>query len=179
MYSFNLIDGPFIPCVRADGSSAEYSLRDVLLNAHDLADLRDASPLVTVALHRLLLAILHQVYRGPKNAAERLAIRTAGRFDTDRITGYLEKWKDRFDLFCEKHPFYQRAGFEIEDAAGTNRLAQELACNNNPTLFDHTVNELAPDLSAAEAARAVVCTHAYAVGGGVRSRAKITYRKWH
>ena len=43
-----------------------------------IAEIRDDSPLVTVALHRLLLAILHRCYQGPKKPAERVAIRKAG-----------------------------------------------------------------------------------------------------
>src|SRR5438876_12141437 len=106
-FSFNLIDEPFLPCFRLDGLPVEYGMRDVLLKAQEIAELRDGSPLVTVALHRLLLAILHRCYAGPKNSADRVAIRTTGRFDADRIARYFEK-SDRFDLFHEKYPFYQR-----------------------------------------------------------------------
>src|SRR5690242_11229849 len=96
-FSFSLIEQPFIPCVRLDGQAVEYGLRDVLVTAQGIAELRDGSPLVTVALHRLLLAILHRCFRGPKNSAERIAIRNAGRFDAGRVSAYLEKWANRFD----------------------------------------------------------------------------------
>ena len=163
--SFNLIDEPFVPCLRGGGVT-EYGLRDVLLNAHEIAELRDASPLVTVALHRLLLAILHRVYRGPKNAAERVAIRTADRFDTARITAYFDQWKDRFDLFGAKYPFYQLAGFKTKEPSGVNRLAQELARGNNAALFDHTTDDPPPTLTPAQAARLVIAEQGFAVGGG-------------
>jgi CRISPR system Cascade subunit CasA len=84
-FSFNLIGRPFVPCVRLDGQVVEYGLRDVLLKAQEIAELRDGSPLVTVALHRLLLAILHRCYRGPKNSGERMAILKASRFDAERV----------------------------------------------------------------------------------------------
>ncbi len=62
---FNLVDKPWIPCIRQDGQVVELSLRDTLAQAHTLRELGGESPLVTVALHRLLLAILHRVY-GPQ-----------------------------------------------------------------------------------------------------------------
>ena len=62
--SFDLISQPWIPCVRRDGTTAEFGLRDVLVQAHALRELGGESPLVTAALHRLLLAILHRVF-GP------------------------------------------------------------------------------------------------------------------
>src|SRR5438067_1367232 len=111
MPTFNLIDEPFIPCLMTDGQASELGLLNTLLKSPDIAEIRDASPLVTVALHRLLLAILHRVYRGPKNPKERFEIRNAKRFDADKIRLYFEQHKDRFDLFHEKYPFYQRSGF--------------------------------------------------------------------
>jgi CRISPR system Cascade subunit CasA len=172
--SYNLIEQPFIPCVCHDGSVLEYGLRDVLTRAHELTEIRDASPLVTVALHRLLLAILHRVYEGPAVSAARLAIRNAGAFDSRRIAAYLEKWADRFDLFDEQRPFYQRAGFRIDEASGVNRLAQELTCNNNPMLFDHTANTASLALTPAAAARSVIATQVYAVGGGISRQGNAT-----
>ena len=72
--SFNLVYEPFVPCVGLKSLPIEYGLQEVLINAHKVAEIRDESPLVTVALHRLLLAVLHRCYRGPKNPAERIAI---------------------------------------------------------------------------------------------------------
>ena len=40
MPSFNLIDQPFIPCVRHDGQTVECGLRDVLVKAHEIAENR-------------------------------------------------------------------------------------------------------------------------------------------
>ena len=34
-FFFNLIEKPFIPCVRLDGRSVEFGLRDVLAKAHE------------------------------------------------------------------------------------------------------------------------------------------------
>ena len=175
MSSFNLIEKPFIPCLRTDGGFTEYGLRDVLVNAHDIAEVRDASPLVTVALHRLLLAILHRGYAGPKDSAARIAIRAAGRFDATRLAAYFEEWKKRFDLFHDTYPFYQRAGFKTAEPSGVNRLAQELSRGNNAALFDHTTDDPPPALTPARAARAVVAEQSFAVGGGKSDTGSTTH----
>src|SRR5262245_30768974 len=121
--SFNLIHEPFVPCVRFDGRTVEYGLRDVLVKAHEIAEVRAGSPLVTVALHRLLLAILHHCYQGPKSSADRVAIRKVARFDPDRLAKYFEEpgRADQFDLFHEKYPFYQLAGYAQEEPSSANR----------------------------------------------------------
>jgi hypothetical protein len=36
IYSFNLIDREWIPCIQPDGGLAEFSLRQVLQRAHEL-----------------------------------------------------------------------------------------------------------------------------------------------
>ena len=164
--SFDLIGQPFVPCVRPDGTVAESGLRDVLVNAHEIAEVRDRSPLVTLALHRLLLAVLHAAYRGPNDEGERVRTRKAGRFDAKRITDYLAKFSDRFDLFSADRPFYQTANFKTAEPSGVHRLAKELSSGNNAALFDHTVDDPPPALTPAEAARAVIADQAFAVGGG-------------
>jgi CRISPR system Cascade subunit CasA len=173
--SFNLARGAFIPCLVRDGPAVQYDLHDVLVNAHEIAEIRDESPLVTVALHRLLLAILHSCYQGPKNLADRVAIWKAGMFDADRITAYLDKWADRFDLFHEKHPFFQRPGFTTKEPSGINRLAQELSRGNNAALFDHTTDDPPPSLNPAQAARVVIAEQMYAVGGGKSDTGNTTH----
>jgi len=173
--SFDLISEPFIPCLRTDGQFVEYGLRDVLMKSHEIAEIRDTSPLVMIALHRFLLAILHRCYRGPKKVAERVAIHEAGKFDGERIVGYFNKWLDRFDLFHEKFPFYQQPGFKTAEPSGINRLAQELSRGNNAALFDHTTDHPPPTVLPAEAARLVIAEQSFAVGGGKSDTGNTTH----
>jgi CRISPR system Cascade subunit CasA len=174
-FSYNLIEEPFIPCVQLDGQTAEYGLRDVLIKAPEIAELRDGSPLVTIALHRLLLAILHRCYQGPRGSTERVAIRKAGCFDADRIGAYFPKWVERFDLFHPKYPFFQRAGFSTREPSSINRLYQELSRGNNAALFDHTTDDPPPVLTPAQVARAVIAEQAFAVGGGKSETGNLTH----
>jgi CRISPR system Cascade subunit CasA len=176
--SFNLAHEPFIPCVLHSGSVVVCGLKDALLDAHNIAEIRDESPLVTVAIHRLLLAILHRCYQGPRKPADRIAIKKNGAFDGARIKNYFAEWADRqnrFDLFHKDYPFYQRAGFSTREPSGINRLAQELSRGNNAALFDHTTDDPPPTLTPARAACLVIAEQAFAVGGGKSDTGNTTH----
>jgi CRISPR system Cascade subunit CasA len=164
-FSFNLIEEPFIPCLLADGSPIELGLRETLARAPELREIRDGSPLVTLALYRLLLAILHRNF-GPANLRDWKRLWEAGRWDQNKLDDYWQRWRGRFDLFDNEFPFYQMAGFRVKEPSSINRLAHELASGNNATLFDHTLDNDPPPLSPAVAARLVIAQQAFAVGGG-------------
>ena len=67
MFSFDLIEEKWLPCVMLDNSLKSLSLRDVLTDAHNIRELIGDSSPVTIALHRLLLAILHRALNAPHN----------------------------------------------------------------------------------------------------------------
>lgn len=165
-HSFNLTTEPWIPCVMADGTLEEVSLHRALTQAHEIREVVDASPLVTCSLHRLLIAILHRVVKGPASADDWGELWEAGRFDTDAITDYFDKWRHRFDLFDEERPFYQRLGMPESIKKGPpSVLAPELAAQHNPTLFDHSIDEPPDALDPATAARLVVYVQNYRWSG--------------
>ena len=60
--AFNLVDEPWIRVLQPDGAAAEVSLRDVLLRAHTFADLGGELPTQNIAVLRLLLAVLLNVF---------------------------------------------------------------------------------------------------------------------
>lgn len=171
MPSFNLIDEPWIPCVDLQGRSMELGIRDALVRAHELRELFDPSPLVTVALHRLLLAVLHRSLMGPSSLLEWISLWNQGRWNPETITSYLERWRRRFDLFDPHQPFYQVPfASNLTDPSKhqpVTILIQEAAAGNNPTLFDHRFDDDPAPMSPAEVARYLVAHQAYALGGGV------------
>jgi CRISPR system Cascade subunit CasA len=167
-FSFNLLDEKWIPCRMSGGRTRELNLVDTLCQSHRVHAILHSSPLVTVALHRLLLAILHRVF-GPSDWHAWQGIWSEGQFDETHIRQYLEQWRDRFDLFNKDYPFYQTEDVGFEYAKSAAKLPHELASGNNPTLFDHTAMENPPMIYAAEAARLVVALQSYAVGGLVSS----------
>lgn len=172
--NFNLVDQPWLPCRTAAGETRLFGLRDALVGSHGIRELRDGSPLVTAALHRLLLAVLHRVF-GPADPDAWRALWLAPALPSGPLEEYFARWRGRFDLLDERRPFYQTAGFATEAPSGVNRLAQERARGNNPTLFDHTDDTDPPALSPAEAARLVVAEQAFAVGGGKSATGNTTH----
>lgn len=170
---FNLLDEPWLPCVTPDGKRVEVGIREALLRSPDFVGLRDPSPLATAALHRLLLAILHRAFGGPKDLDDWHDVWEAGVFDVERVGAYLDQWRGRFDLFDDDRPFYQIGGFELPKARPAAQLAQEAAGGNNPALFDHTVDDMPPAMPAAECARRLIANQAFALGGGVGPTSKM------
>ncbi len=174
--TFNLIDEPWIGAVDVDGTLKDYSLRDLLAQAHDLQSLYDDSPLVVAALLRMILALLHRVYDGPRNRREWQAIWTAGRFDTTRLENYFEQWHDRFDLFDAEHPFYQTIHAAVdEQIKPISTLLPELATGNNATLFDHTTDASDVALSPAAAARILIAAHSFGLAGPCNPQLKLYF----
>jgi CRISPR system Cascade subunit CasA len=170
MATFDLIDRPWLPCLMADGAATELGLRQALTGAHELRELYDPSPLATVSLHRLLLAILHRAYEGPSSMEAWRAIWQEGRFDPATIDAYLECWRHCFDLFDPERPFFQVPFIaDLADPrkqAPVAKLAQEAAAGNNATLFDHSNDDEPLPVPAAKAARDLVATQAFSIGFG-------------
>ena len=165
MSECNLLDQPWIPCRKVDGTLENVGIRDALNRASEFAELRDQSPLVTAALYRLLLAILHRVYDGPRNQAEWFKIWNAERFDETRLNGYFKKWGTHFDLFDDKHPFYQDSTQRGEALKPTTYLAPLLPTDTNIAHWRHSQDEQS-GLCPACLAKGLVQVPAFATAGG-------------
>jgi CRISPR system Cascade subunit CasA len=183
---FNLIDEKWIPCLMQDGTRGEYGIGEALVKAHEIRGICGPSPLVTTALHRLLIAVLHRALDGPKNTEEWATLWAdgKGRWNAARISGYLDRVRDRFFFLGGEKPFFQARG---EAPAGLDwwdprRLAREMPDESSATLFEHTTYGDPFAMSAAVAARLLVAYHAFALGGLVTyekglSKAQVSVRK--
>lgn len=181
---FNLIDEPWIPCIDLQGQRVEYGIRDTLLKAHELREICDDSPLVTVALHRLLLAILNRAYKGPVDTPKWRSLYEKGRIDRDaEIDKYLNDWRSRFYLFDDKHPFLQVADLDLNDykqdgatkkdkSDGLMRLVREAPDKGGRILFDHRVGTERPEYELKQIARMILSAQAYS-GTGVAAAGKV------
>ena len=165
MASFNLIDRPWIPCIRLNGARDELSLRDVLVQAQEIREIQGDSPLETAALLRLMLAVLHRVF-GPRNWSDWKAIWITRSFDNQKVSSYLEQMDiyPRFDLFHSERPFYQ-AQDPKANAKSIISLVLDMASGNNATLFDHHTELAGATLTAPQAARALIVAQAFGIGG--------------
>jgi CRISPR system Cascade subunit CasA len=165
MATFNLIHEPWLPCIGLNGEREELGLREILLRSRDIRELFDESPLVTVALHRLLLAILHRNF-GPKNRDQWTWLWAGGTWNEAVLSRYFGSFADHFDLFHPAHPFYQVPEMPGAARQPVSVLTQELSRGNNTTLFDHSFEASPAALAPGSAARAVVATQAFSIGFG-------------
>lgn len=170
--SFNLITEDWIPCVTHAGEYQELSLAGLFENAHELRGIEDQNPLVVAAIYRLLLAIVHRAIDGPKGRKEWRTLWRAGKFD-QRFPAYLEEWEVRFDLFSEKHPFYQTAGLRTDNLTPITKLFHEKASKHNKTLFDHRFDDDVLPISPSDATRAVLVMQQSALYGGISSKSNL------
>lgn len=164
-HSFNLIDEPWIPCIRKNGATEHLGILKTLTEAHNLREVFDESPLVTAALHRFLLAVLHRVM-GTDSVQEWKGTWIAGRFGKGELSDYFATWHGKFDLFDDQLPFYQASGFEPDKKTPLKRIAFEFAAQNNPTLFDHSTDEQLPAISPGKAAMWLLTNQAFAPTAG-------------
>tara|TARA_R110002072_G_scaffold269868_2_gene429302 strand:- start:37491 stop:39026 length:1536 start_codon:yes stop_codon:yes gene_type:complete len=136
MSRFNLIDEKWIPVRFPDGSRDELGIRDTLLRSREIESIEDQSPLVVAALYRFLLAVLYRALEGPTDIDQAREYFRDG-FPENKITNYLDKWRDRFWLFDDKYPFYQVADYEPKQWKSWTKIAAEHNADNAKVLFDH------------------------------------------
>jgi len=122
MSEFNLIDEPWILCIDLAGRQVEYGIRDTLAKAHELREICDDSPLVTVAIHRLLLAILYRAFQGPTGMKEWKALFQAGHSGDNLQIERSYQQIARQLIACQQFAL----GFGKSGYATINGLAEEL-----------------------------------------------------
>jgi CRISPR system Cascade subunit CasA len=165
--TFNLVAEPWIPVLRLDGGSGCVGIREALCDAHSIERISPASPQAEVAIHRLLLAVLHRALGGPPDIARVVGIHNSQRLPRDLITAYLDTWERRFNLFDPRWPFFQVPDLADERDPWT-RLLHERASGNNLTLMDHSFDDHPRPISPAEAAVALIVHQAFATGGTIK-----------
>jgi CRISPR system Cascade subunit CasA len=165
---FNLIHEDWIP-IREGGRRDRIGLEELFSRAPEIEDLDTDSPLAWVGLFRLLLAITHRAFAGPRDFAEWSLLRELGRFPEPPITKYCERWKHKFNLFDKEFPFYQDATLRGRKGATITTLTPEAASGNNGTLFDHSCDGVETILSPSDACLALLVAQTYAVGGRIAS----------
>lgn len=166
MTGYSLWTEPWIPVQTLDGDVKKVSLPEALSEAHHLRGVLDPSPLITVALHRLLLALVYRTH-GLRDTSDWEALWKAGRFNREAVAAYGEGRAERFDLLHPTRPFYQVPMMPDEKVHPVAALALEAASGNNPALFDHGKIEGATELPLDRAACYLLAHQAFAIGGGV------------
>jgi len=158
--SFDLVHEPWIPCIDLDGNFVALGILDTLEWSHRLRSLHDPSPLVTVSLHRLLLAVLHRVF-GPKSADAWYKLWRREHWPIEPLTEYLSR-QNGFDLFHPTRPFYQAEDPRVSPKSVIHLIHSSA---NNPTLFSHETEITGISLTPAQAARSLVAAQSFRLGG--------------
>lgn len=171
--TYNLLDEPWIPCILSNGKRIELGIRELFTRAQEIRAVDDPSPLTTIALHRLLLAILYRVFQ-VKGVPEWKKLWKNG-WDLDLLNGYLSKHEKAFNLFDPDRPFMQNPNFhppnydlsENAHRVPVSRLFTELASGNNAQLADHHDDSTVSACSFSGVARALVNLQHTNIGFGV------------
>lgn len=166
MPSFDLVNNKWIPCLMRNSDEdrlmqKQLGLKQTLSESKNISEIVGDSPPVTIALHRLLLAILHRCFDAPKDSDEWAEMWQAKAWDAEKLEAYFTRWTDRFDLFHEQFPFYQTATLDYE-RGGT---VAQLFFKENATLFDHAIDDDPPTLTPAQAARLLIAFQSFDFGG--------------
>jgi len=179
---FNLVDEAWIP-VRGPRGRRRVGLRELFASAAELEAVTHESPLVVFAVHRLLLAIMQRVVGDV--GARWPALWASGNVPVAEVTEYLERWHSRFDLFDERHPFYQVANLvttkneRVTEPLPVTVLRVDAATKNNHTLHDHRSDAAVEPMCPADVALWLITDQGFALGGGVGSKTNIFGRHPH
>lgn len=182
MSSFDLSLESWIPVLdagadlRTSSDSAvtlrEISLREALVRAHEIQEVYCDSPVETISINRLLLALFIDALSTEINPDAWIELWEKGCFDDNAIDAYLarEDVVGRFDLLHPTHPFYQHPVVH-PDSAGKNpapisQLFLEEASGNNATLFDHRLDTAERTETLSFVARGIIAAQAASLGGG-------------
>ena len=166
--SFDVLTQGWIPVIDTSGQQKLLGIRDVLLQAHELREVSDGSPLAEYAVYRFLSVFLMDALRPEDNIAIDELLE-AGEFDAEALDEYISQCRAEgvsFDLFDEKRPFMQapfRAEWDkVRKPAST--LDYTIPNGNNHTHFDHRENQLI-SFSYGEAMRVLLAAQLFCTAG--------------
>lgn len=166
--TYNLLQEPWLPVRwREGGPPTEVGLRDALVRAHDIEELATDNPLETIALNRLLAVLAATVFPELAEETDWLDRWEHSHFDAERCDAYFADYADRFDLLSETRPFFGHPVTDSKEISPVSRMLHAAASGNNAVLFSHDLDNMSRPMTLAEAACALVCTQAAALGGGV------------
>jgi len=106
--SMDLSLSNWIPCRDLAGRARRLSLRDILVEAHELRAIEHHIPIVEAGLQRLMIALALDIFH-PKTMSELADLLKLGRFNTSDIDEYFIRYADHFSLFSSTRPFLQDA----------------------------------------------------------------------
>lgn len=171
MIPFNLLDEPWIPCRKVNNNEVvRVSLSTLIVEAPSWQRIEHASPLVTISIYRVVLALLHRALQGPEDYFAAKKLIQTGSFPKEKVNSYFAQWRERFELFHDQTPFYQMPDLPLEGYADPwTRLSAEYGSGNTSFLYNYALREKKPGppvaISFAEAACRLLEFQQFALGG--------------
>ncbi len=165
MADFDLRFEPWIPVIKPDGSYLNLGFRDLLLQAENISEIRDPIPLVEFGLYRLLTALVMDIFELGFENENWHELWQKGRFSSEPVDNYFQRWNDRFDLFHSKFPFLQEAGMRGKNLKPVANLLPAVPTGTNAFVFHHC-NENIFYVSPAGAARLLTTVAPFMTAGG-------------
>ena len=167
--TFNLWSKSWITAETAAGAVETVGIEALLLDAGRYRALYDPSPLVVVAVNRLLVAILQDALR-PERKRDLLALWETEAFPPESIRAFGRQFAHRFDLFSADAPFLQSADIPREPAKkgqgkSVGYLLEELTAGTGVTHYNHLYQQEL-FLCAACCAKGLLSVPAFASSGG-------------
>lgn len=166
--SFDVLTQGWIPVIDLSGQSKQMGIRDVLLQAHELREISDVSPLKEYAIYRFLIVFLMDAVR-PEDSFAIDELLEVGKFDEELLDEYISQCRTegvRFDLFDEQRPFMQAPFCTEWDKVRkpVSTLDYVVPNGNNHTHFDHRENQ-AIAFSYGEAMRMILAAQLFCTAG--------------
>lgn len=153
--SFDLLYAPWIPIAGV----GDVSLTELFKNREYVR--LGGTPVEKVVILRFLLCIAHA--STPLPDVDAWSALTPEKLAANALE-YLEKWKDRFDLYDEKRPFLQFPQLRGQcEKSSPNALSLNVASGNKTVLTQWSA---AKECSDAELVRLILCGSGYGMGGG-------------
>lgn len=167
--SFNLWTEAWITVERPSGGLDVLNIQQTLAKAHHIRALYEPSPLIVVAIHRLLVAILQAVIR-PQTMPDLSQVWRERQFSAERLQAFADQYGHRFDLFSEDTPFLQSADLSLQAAKGDNVKAVGYLLSEQPagtavTHYTHAYDSR-QQLCSRCAAKGLLTIPAFALSGG-------------
>jgi CRISPR system Cascade subunit CasA len=162
---FDIREQSWVP-VLDGGRTVDVSLREALSRAGEVGGLASSPPTMTIVLLRVLLAVVLDAEGAPRSKREWVERWDAGGFSS-AVDEYLDRHRDRFDLFSSDAPFAQAPRIEAprgETKPSSMLIISEPTGNNVPVFGTRTEADT-PTLTPAEAVRWLLHTLAWDVGG--------------
>ncbi len=160
-----MLEKPWIDVISNDGIQS-FGIEEVLLNAHEITDIFDSTPLMKYGVYRFLVAFVSDALN-ISDTNSIVAFFQEGKFPSETIEGYCETHGRKFFLFSDADPFYQN--IKLKKLKKTNYISSlfhHLPQGRNPIFF-HDVFEDEQCISPSLCTRAIITLSPFCIGLGV------------